>query len=377
MNVYFVGVDTVAEYNCEDWRIAIPFRAMRRAGIPCEYRHLEAWLGAGQEDPLVEKADLVIYQRNCFGEAASKLEYWRLRGKAMVLDLDDAYGLMGGETGSPSFDFWHNAILKDKVKVLVKDEAGVEKEEEREQAHPVTPRPLDSLESGARMVGAVSSPSHLILDDWRPYGVRTYWLPNYLEEKRYVGWKSRNESGMVTIGGGGSLTHLHSWKDSGLAEAINQLAAENPKVAVTLAGDERQMKLLKLRPSQRVVLGWVPPSQYAQSVSRFDIAVVPLAGEYDRRRSWIKYAEYAVMGVPWIGTDSDPNRDLPFDGCGRRVINTAKAWYEALADAVMHVKQRKEEARDLAPQALEVYGIDHNINRLLAMYQQIIEEAKG
>jgi glycosyltransferase involved in cell wall biosynthesis len=376
MKIYYIGVDTVVEYNCEDWRIAIPFRAMRRAGVPCEYRHVEAWLNAGYEDPLVEQADLIIFQRNVFGEAAAKLEHWRLRGKAMVLDLDDAYHLMAGESGSPSFDFWKNAILKDKTKLLVKQLDGTTKEEEQEQVHPVIPKPLDSLESGAKMVGAISSPSHLILDDWQPYGVKTYWLPNYLEEKRYTGWHARNESGMITIGGGGSLTHLHSWKDSGLAEAINRLAAENPKVMVTLAGDERQMKLLKLRPSQRNVLGWVPPSEYAQSIGRFDIAVVPLSGEYDRRRSWIKYAEYSVMGVPWIGTDSDPNRDLPFDGCGRRVINTADAWYEALADAVAHVKQRKEEARDLAPQALAVYGIDHNINRLLDTYWQIIEEAK-
>jgi hypothetical protein len=377
MNILFIGVDTVVEYNCEDWRIAIPFRACRRAGIPCEYMHVNQWMTMPHDDPITAAADLIVYQRNIFGEALVKLAYWRLRCKPMVLDLDDAYHLMTKDTGSPSFKFWGQAILEEELEVRVKDEKGVEKVEKRIEPHPVEPKPLVALESGAKLMGAVSSPSKLILRDWEPYGVKTYWLPNYLEEKRYLGWEQyHTDTGLVRIGGGGSLTHLVSWQKSGLVDALDQLAAENPKVNLVLLGDERQHKFLKMRPAQRIKLGWVPPSLYGQSMARVDLGVIPLYGEYDRRRSWIKAAEYAVMGIPWIATDSDPYHDLPVSGCGRLVQNTAAAWYEALKDMVAHVKDARAEAAKYTAAAVEAYGIDHNIGNLSAIYQQIIEETE-
>jgi hypothetical protein len=355
MKVLFVGADTVAEHNCEEWRCAIPFRALRRAGVPCEYIHLDTWIQV-LDDEFTKQADLVIFQRNIFSEAVNKINYWKTKGKAIVLDLDDAYALMTADTGSPSSDFWilGKQVVDGKTQYL-------------------KPLPIDILRLGVKMIGAVSSPSELILEDWKPYGVQTYFLPNYLEMGIYKVHDVYKQPGKIYIGGGGSMGHVKSWLDSGIHEAMIKVCSEDKRVIIAFAGDERNLSKFRVPLSQRVNLHWVPFSLYPRSLAIFDIGVVPLAGEYDRRRSWIKPAEYSVMGIPWIGTNYEPNRYVKG---GRLVENTKEDWYTAIKSYIERLPDVQVKAHDEIPDRVHDFSIDENIDKLLATYEQIIKETK-
>lgn len=357
MNILFVGADTVAEHNCEEWRCAIPFRALRRAGVACEYIHMEQWLSE-LDDPFTEKADLVIFQRNIFAQAQGKLLYWRGKGKPIVVDLDDAYEIMHHDTGSPAADFWMLGKQPDENGNMVI----------------LQPHPREVLKTGVKLAGAVSSPSKVILDDWKPRGVKTYWLPNYLEVGIYKRSNPYRMPGKIMIGGGGSMGHVKSWADSGVTEALNKLCREDKRIMVMFTGDERVLQKMRFPPSQRVNLSWVPYSLYYQNLSRFDIGIIPLAGEYDRRRSWIKPAEYSIMGIPWIGSDYEPNRDV---NGGRLVENTEQAWYEALRDYVSRVEELTAKAMQERVDRLNEFDIDIHLPRLIDTYEMIISEANN
>lgn len=355
MKILFIGTDTIDEYNSENWRINSPFRACRRAGIPCEQLHIEQWMDP-LEDEFTKNADLVIFQRNVFGFALNKLLYWRSLGKPIVLDLDDAYDLMKEDTGSPSSSFWEHGVQMD----------------EKGNRTQLNPKPIELLRWGAKIIGAVSSPSQVILDDWKKFGVRTYHLPNYLETDIYNRVEVYKEKGRIFIGGGGSMGHVKSWRDSGIREALAKICKEDDRLIVVFAGDGRVYGKLDVSTSHKAPLGWVPPALYNRSLSMFDFGLVPLAGEYDRRRSWIKPAEYAIMGIPWIGSKYEPNENVP---SGQLVINGQEDWYDALKEMIEQLPDRQARAQANIPYVIEKYDIDKNFNKLLATYERIIEES--
>jgi glycosyltransferase involved in cell wall biosynthesis len=105
-----------------------------------------------------------------------------------------------------------------------------------------------------------------------------------------------------------------------------------------------------------------------------DLGVIPLSGEYDRRRSYIKPLEYSCLGLPWIATDMEPTQND--DLFGMRVENTAEAWYKALKVAVDNLDIVKEKARDKMQMIREKYSIDNNVPEILKTYERIIRESK-
>jgi glycosyltransferase involved in cell wall biosynthesis len=357
MNILYLYSDTVPEWNCSEHRIAVPFRAMRRKGVHCELAQLQAWENNPFEnDPLTEKADLIIIQRNVFVPTVSKIAYWKAKGKAIVIDFDDAYHLMGKDTGSPSSDFWlYGMITEGAVKKVS------------------YPHPLRCLEYGAKIAGAVSGPSELLLEDWSKFGVRTYFLPNFIEPRLYKRHVVHKEPNTIYIGGGGSMGHLKSWVDSGIVQALNQLIMEDKRIVVALTGDDRVFaKLTPLSPSHKVTMHWETYARYSKNLSQFDIGVLPLCGPYDDRRSWIKPMEYSSMGIPWIGSNRPPNV-VPV-GTGVLVENTIEDWYKAFRNMVDNLDEITRKSRSLAPSIMDYYDIDNNADLLYNTYERIIEE---
>ena len=360
MKILYLFSDTVPEWNCSEHRIAVPFRAMRRRGISCEMARLQDWeMNPFENDPLTEEADLVIIQRNVFVPTMHKIAYWRAKGKPIVIDYDDAYHLMGLDTGSPSSEFWHSGTL------------GENKETGEKQVS--DPHPLRAIEWGSKIAGAVSGPSELLLDDWSKFGVNTYLLPNFLESRLYKRHEVYKEPGKIYIGGGGSMGHLKSWVDSGIVQGLNQLIQENKNVVVALTGDDRvYAKLTSLKPSSRVSMKWATYATYSKNLSLFDIGVLPLVGEYDRRRSWIKPIEYSSMGFPWVGSNYEPNRVGL--GSGMLIENTPNEWYKALKYCIDNLADLTQACRSVADKVLEFYDVDNNSDLLLSVYERIVEE---
>jgi len=360
MKILFIYSDNVTEWNCSEHRISIPFRAMRRLGVPCEAVQLQEWEPINPRvDGVTNSADLLIIQRNLFGATLQKIAYYKTMGKAVVVDFDDAYHHMGLDTGSPSSEFWANGFVGKTV-------------EGYKQI--LDPLPLKQIAWGAKLAGAVSSPSQILCDDWRLLlGVKTYLLPNYIEPWIYQYHDVYRDPGQIFLGGGGSMSHMKSWEKSGAVEAVIKLMREDKRIHLVIAGDERVAKMFRHAPPSRIHRkGWLPYALYSRSLSYVDVGLLPLAGDYDLRRSNIKPVEYSCMGIPWVGSDY-PSNHLEF-GSGILVENTIDEWYTAIKAVVNNLTVMRTNAINASDFVKDYYSVDRNAGKLLATYQRIVRE---
>ena len=358
MNILFIESDQSAEYNSSNWRCVIPMRALRRAGHTANLIRLEEWNSRSENArQLTEAADIVFVQRNLFSETLDTIFYWTAKRKVLVGDLDDSYKDMTEETGSPSYAWWKKGVLHN---------------DNDNKDYKIDPMPLDMLTYGVKMCAGVSSPSKLICKDWSGVA-RTYWFPNYVDLALYYRKTVRRDPGSVHFGWGGSQTHLVSWQKSGAADAVSQIINENPHVQIVLLGDPRCERFFAVKPSSRLSHKWIPQATFAGGLSSFDIGLIPLYGEYDRRRSWIKTMEYSVMGIPWVGSDMEPTQDVD---TGTRVENTTAAWYKTLKFYVENVDALQDAAAANIEASRERFDIDHHVGELVTLFEKIIKEAK-
>ena len=362
MKILFLESDQFQEYNCSGWRCVVPHRAMAKAGHQSRVIRLEEWAArTPNATKLSEEADIIFVQRNLFHDVVPIVFYWRAKGKTVVVDLDDSYENMSEETGSPSYKFWRKGIVDQP-----------QPDGSTKEAH-VVPMPLDLLKYGVKLCAGLTSPSKLICKDWERF-IRTYWFPNYVDLSVYRQYPTYREPGTISLGWGGSMTHLISWTNSGAAQAVTQIINENPRVKIVLLGDPRTERFFDgVQKRNRLHAGWVPQSIFASKLSAVDIGLIPLFGEYDRRRSWIKTAEYSVMGIPWIGTDMEPTQEI---NTGQRVQNTAEDWYNAIKFYVDNYPDLKATADANVEMAQQFFGIDYHTDDLTKLFERIISEDK-
>lgn len=359
MKILFLESDKDEEYNCSNWRCIMPARALQRAGIPCQVVKLENWVKPTPEiDALTSEADLIFLQRNLFLDVIPLVMRWRAEGKIIITDVDDAYEHMTASTGCPSYELWIN----NRVEV---EQNGVKK------LTVVSPGPLDLLRGGVKLCGNLCSPSKVLCDDWKQYA-RTYWFPNFADPDLYVpNPGAYHEPGILYLGWGGSMTHLASWNESGLVKAIETLFQERKNLKLMLMGDPRVRKFINVSNARKVSAGWHSHIIFARKLAQVDIGLIPLHGEYDRRRSWIKSLEYTLMEIPWVGTDMEPNHDIQ---TGTLVNNTIQGWHDALSDLVDHMEERRQVIKEQAAIMRKSLTTDGNIDFYINLFNRIMED---
>jgi glycosyltransferase involved in cell wall biosynthesis len=235
----------------------------------------------------------------------------------------------------------------------------------------MNPIPLEQLAYGLKLVHGLTSPSQVILDDWQHLQSVRRWVPNYYHPRFYRSKPVPHEG--IIIGWAGSATHLNSWRSSGIAEGLRQVMKKYDNVFLAIGGDKRAFSQVDVQPARKLFIAGTPYALFHETLSRFDIGVIPLAGEYDRRRSFIKTLEYTAMGIPWAGTDWEPNREIR---TGTLVANTADAWFDALDNLIANYAERKVEIganKHLA----ERYDITKNARCIVNAYKDIYSLAKA
>jgi hypothetical protein len=353
MKILYVWGDQPAEFNCSWHRAINPALALRRAGKQVELIHCNEWEQNGpRAQAVTEPADLIIFQRNCFGPAVPTIIDWASKGKRICIDVDDNYRHMDEVTGSPSWKLWRMGLSEHDGKT-----------------YQYTPTPLQSLEDCVKLVGHLSTPSRVLCDDWADYAV-THYVPNYLDlrifQRRDV---FRKEPGKVYIGWGGSHGHMKGWHESGVIEAMNQLAAEDKRLVFVTMGEAGMRKRLKVSAARLIEMEWRPYAQYPDFLTMLDVGVIPLAGEYDRGRSNLKSLEYTAIGLPWAGSDLEPNR---LTGTGLLTPNTIEGWYKALSGILQSLPTYQYEAM-LNRRIAADWGVDENVDALVAEYERMMQ----
>ena len=317
--------------------------------------------------------DMLVLERNVVTpESHEFIRYFQGLGIPICLDWDDAYQIL--PVANPAFPFWH--LNKGNL----------------------DPPPLEMLRRALKMADGFTSPSKRILEDWQEAADgRTFWLPNYAPRGWYESLPGPENNGRVVIGWGGSVSHYDSWHGSGLYEAAKRVAEKRPEVLFRIHGnDPRIWAHLPVPQQNKEMVSGVPPEQWPQLLSKFDIGVAPLHGEYDQRRSWIKGLEYSLAAVPWLATAGSPYADLwealdaneATKGAGvavgahnpvtpGEVADNVDAWEAAILAAIDDLPARKAKAKAARAVALERWTSEANVESTVALYRRIAAGARN
>ncbi len=421
MHILYVYADNPQEWNCSEWRCAVPARAINRSGL-----HSAGMLSLADfasQTPAAQAAcmpaEVIVVQRNLIGDVLIAMQHWKARGKTIVVDFDDAYDRM--EPSNPAYPYWVQG-----QKVLADGKTRVR----------IDPPPLTQFKWGLRLAHGATTPSLRLAGDWQSY-TSLYYLPNYIDLARYqnvtapasaalqttpprpspsqraameretpptsddlgrrspsqraameretpptsddLGRRSSSQRAAleretpprpIVIGWGGSLSHLESFHDSGVMSALQQVCQVRHNVKVMISGNDRRIfQSLPLPSQQKILHPWMPYDQWSSVLAQFDIGIAPLAGPYDERRSWIKVLEYMVMKIPWIASDGPAYYDL--GSYGRLVENTTQAWRTALLEVVDHLESEKMRAAGQPYLFGLAQSVDENVNHIVDTYAAI------
>ena len=356
MKIVYVYTDSPEDWNSSEWRCAVPARAINRTKRhSAVLLNLNEFSANSQEsNEACSSADIIVIQSNLIGPVLSAIQHWKARDKVLIADFDDAYNLM--LSTNPNYPYWSKGI-KSKRQPNGTTIRGQ-----------IDPPPVTQFKWGLKLVHAATVPSLRLADDWREY-TDVYHLPNYIDLEKYQNVKLEHHMG-INIGWGGNISHLPSFKKSGVLEALVRVCKARPEVKVMIAGGDRRLyDLLTLPRDQKVLLPWVPYSQWAQVLSKFDIGLAPLYGPYDDRRSWIKILEYMVMKIPWVASESPAYCEL--GDYGWLIRHNSKAWECVLLDIIDNLIEYKLEASRVPYLFGISQSIDENVEKLISTYYNI------
>jgi len=360
LNIVYVYADSRRDWNCSEWRCAIPARAInRRRGHSARLiSTVEFVTNAPAARTACGEADLIVVQRTLWGPVLSAIRFWQSQGKVLIADFDDAYDLIP-DSVETSRHWRHN-------EVLVETEEGLRWE-------PSDHNFLAEFKIGLRMVSAATTPSELLAADWQEY-TTTYILPNYADAHYFQNVQHEEHDGIV-IGWGGGVSHLESFSGSGVLPALAEVCRQRPQVQIMICGNDRRIfNLIPVPEECKLHHPFVPFARWPHVLGKFDIGIAPLYGRYDQRRSWLKAVEYLLARVPWVASAGAPYRRLA--SYGRLVRNKPEEWAKALLDLVDNLETYRATAATKGYMQGLRLTMDANVDTYLQTYEHILQNAR-
>lgn len=351
-NVVYLYADTKEEWNCAEWRCKIPADAINQSGKATAKLISLADFVEGNVREEIESASIVIVQRNLFSHATTEMMRYRFNGTPFILDVDDAYNLMPPSV--ISYPFW-------KGKQGIRDGKSVN----------LSFDPIQDLQTNSKLVNAISAPSEILLNDWKEFN-DTVLIRNYPRISGYV--TAYNDlvppPNLVSIGWGGSMSHLDSFTNSNVLPAIRKIVERYKTVEVLIAGGDKRIPAALKLPGAKLI-SWTNFETWPSILRSFTVGIAPLSGAYDKRRSWIKVLDYMLMGIPWVASRQGPYDDL--EKYGTLVDNKNTSWQEAIEMNLFSPDKAKiKEAREFAL----AQSIDLRVDEILESYKSISEKEK-
>ena len=370
MNIVNVFADGQTEYNSSYWRGQIPGRSLRKAGYNVFSCHVDGWFHQTEAIKVAcSKADLIIIQRVLVAESVDHVRQWRTHGKAIVTDFDDSYARLKPEDGNQASVFWYDGLVE------IAHPMGI-KYKKRLEVHP-----LQQFYEGGAICTGYTMPSRVLVEDYK-WVAPCWYVPNWMDTPRYLSAKRKqlpNRNSEIVIGWGGSMSHINSFKRSGVAEALRRVLLKRKNVKVMICGDERIVPLLPL-PKERIIFQpYVMWDTWPRVLSSTDIGIAPLQGRYDHSRSALKPLEFSLMGIPFVATGCPAytdwmERDIGLyvqDGEIEDAPKRAEEWEKCLIDIIDRYDYHKQKIDSQFEYPLS-WDIDTNIPNLIQIYEEII-----
>ena len=373
MNIVHVFSDSMSEFNSSGWRGVWPARALARAGHNVYMPLVDQWFRHTDEiRAWCARADIIIVQRVLVEESRDRVEYWHEKKKPIILDFDDSYEKLRPEDGNQASKFWYDG------EVDVRHQMGVT------YTKKLDIHPLEQVKMAAKFISGFSMPSKILAEDWQ-WLAPCYYIPNFIDSPRYLSakktkvWKSTGDE--LVIGWGGSLSHLNSFKFSGILDALTRVFKQRKNVKFLLAGDERIMPLLKLPRDRIIFQQYVMWSDWPKVMAKMDIVVAPLFNRYDHSRSGIKLMESALMGLPVVATGCPTyedwmNKNIGLyinDGPKEEMKDRSELWEQKLLDVIDHYSEYRDEMASHIDYAMS-WDVDANVKYIESVYKEVIEK---
>jgi len=331
--VFFYAPDRfggrLEESPSANWRCLRPAKALQLRGVETKLASIELIGVSEKADELAAWADLLVIQRRLYlDEVRRFVEKWRAEGKPVVLDLDDAYEHMPKTVNSwVIWRCWH--VCRDgRYYPVSKREVG-RKKGVRPPAAVTLRRAIDNGE-----VDAITVPSERLWRDWRKRA-KTYLLRPLWDTEDSDWWTFRGKKEKLVVGWMGSASHLQSFVGTGLLRVLSRLP-EQVDCEILIFGDRAVFEAIKT--SRKRYHPFVRFSEYPRVLGYFDVAVAPLSGEYDKRRSDVKLLDYALKGLPVVASKLGEYRRWE----GVRLVEKPWQWRDALKSLLLDARKREE-----------------------------------
>ena len=140
-----------------------------------------------------------------------------------------------------------------------------------------------------------------------------------------------------------------------------------------ICGDKRIYDKIEIPEDKKIFQGYVSPEQWGGVIARsFDIGVAPLAGEYDKYRSWIKPIEYCLTSTPWLASDNGVTyyeiKDLNY---GKFVQNDVDEWTRMLLQTVDNIEEENEKMKGAPLEFGKQQDISLHAEEIADIYREI------
>ena len=267
---------------------------------------------AGGDKVWDEEADLVVLQRWMHYDVPERIALARSRGQVIVQDVDD--------------DFW---AIDPKNQAAAQTDPKKNPDENRDHyarslavSSAITVSTPALAERMAQIAPGV--PCHVIENGVDRVAAG---LDEVVPEKPVVGWAGgipwRSGDLEILKGVLGPFVERHDLE-------VVHVGATDPSLGWPTFAD-----LTGVDPDRVTDVPMVPHDAYLDEIRRISLGVIPLRDcRFNRAKSWIKGAEYAAAGIPFVASDLPEYRRLHDDlGIGR-VARRPRDWVRHLEELV-------------------------------------------
>ncbi|NLF50454.1 MAG: glycosyltransferase family 4 protein [Leptolinea sp.] len=349
MNFVYVCPESEDLKHSIEMRCAAPARVINRTGRYSA--DLIGWRDFALNSPtameLLDRSDYIIIHRGLWASILPRIQHWKARDKTIIADFRDAYQLMEPDELVDVYDMEVNGGLQ----------AGDSPERQIDL--------LTQLKWTLQATHGATTPSKRLCDDWNAY-TRSLVVPDYLDLDR-LNLIVPQEHDQIVLGWQGSVRRIQSMKKSGILMAFQAACQMRKNIKFLLFVDHPEaVDDLGLPPEQLEVIGWNSPGGWNRQLSRIDIGLSSMVGEFEQRCSCSQLLEFMALKIPWIASQGAAVYDM--QSYGWIVENTAESWLKATIEMIDHLDDYRAEAA-IAPYLFAISkNLEENIQTLVDTY---------
>jgi glycosyltransferase involved in cell wall biosynthesis len=293
--IYYWGADWfgTAWYRCH-----VP-------GVELKKRGYEVVLDDKLSRRAVREFDVIVFQKKWEPGALEAIQDANRLGKLTVYEIDDDVWHI--DPANPSYPFW-------------------------------TPEKLRIVQLCIKECQVVTASTDYLAKVVQKFNPNVFVLPNMLPEEFWRFGPRKPRRGKIVVGWAGSVSH---WSDLCILKGtVEQILDAYPNLYFEVVG----MKTYPFRKHERMrVLEPKKVEGYPELLRRFDIGLAPIIdNEFNRCKSDLKFIEYGMAEVAFIGSKVEPYIRSVKHGETGYLVRNPKDWLKYIRRLIENPSLREK-----------------------------------